>query len=426
MFDRLLKLFTSLRLTVILLAFGIVLVFVGTVAQADEGLYNAQARYFKHWWVWGVTMFGHRVPVALPGGYLIGTLLLVNLIAAHITRFQFTAKKIGIQLTHAGVILLLVGQLTTDLFSHETQVRFFEGQTRSYSESGMKYELAFITDVDAATEEVVAIPERLLARGGEVKHEKLPFIIRVKSYWRNSDPSFRAPTMQNAPPLATNGLARSFDFRPEAETKSTDSKNVPTAVIEIVGSGGSLGSWVVSGWAGDSQLVDVLRESFGRQTGAPMAESMIRRLTEPQKIEAGGKQFTFTLRPARKYTPYTLTLLKATHSVYTGTATAANPEGIPKDFRSRVRLENPRTGEDREVEIYMNSPLRYGGLTFYQYQMAADEAVRRAGRAPSSTLQVVRNPAWLTPYAGCIIVAAGLATQFMIHLVGFVSRRKRP
>ena len=426
MLDRLLKFLTSLRLTVVLLAFGIVLVFVGTVAQADEGLYNAQARYFKHWLVWGVTMFGHRVPIVWPGGYLIGTLLLVNLVAAHIKRFQLTATKIGIQLTHAGVILLLVGQLTTDLFSHETQIRFFEGQTRSYSESETQYELAFVTDVDADTEEVVTIPERLLAGGGEVRHEKLPFIIRVKNFWRNSDPSFRAPMMQNGPPLTTNGLGRSFDFRPAAETRSMDSKNVPTALIEIVGSGGSLGSWVVSGWAGDRQLVDVLRGSFSRQTGGPMAETMISRLTEPQKIEAGGKPFTFTLRPARKYLPCSLTLLKATHSVYTGTATSANPDGIPKDFRSRVRLENPKTGENREVEIYMNSPLRYSGLTFYQYQMAAGELARKAGRVPSSTLQAVRNPAWLTPYAGCIIVAAGLATQFMIHLVGFVSRRKRP
>ena len=123
------------------------------------------------------------------------------------------------------------------------------------------------------------------------------------------------------------------------------------------------------------------------------------------------------LRPARVYEPYSLTLLKATHSIYRGT-------DIPKDFRSRVRLENSRTGESREVEIFMNSPLRYGGQTFYQYQMAAGELARRAGQVPSSTLQVVRNPSWLTPYAGCIMVAAGLVTQFMIHLVGFVSRRK--
>ena len=417
MFDRLFRFFTSLRLTVVLLAFGIVLVFVGTVAQADEGLYNAQARYFKHWFVWGITMFGHRIPIGLPGGYLIGTLLLINLVAAHIKRFQLTTKKIGIQLTHAGVILLLVGQLTTDLFSRETQIRFSEGQTRSYAESGMNYELAFITDADADTEEVVAIPARLLAKGGELKHEKLPFAVRVKRYWLNSDPSFRAPMMQNEPPVTTNGLARSFDFRPAAETKSMDSKNVPTALIEIVAPGGSLGAWVVSGWAGDDLMVEALRESFSRQMGEQMATSIINRLTEPQTVEAGGKQFAFVLRPARVYEPYSLTLLKATHSIYRGT-------DIPKDFRSRVRLENSRTGESREVEIFMNSPLRYGGQTFYQYQMAAGELARRAGQVPSSTLQVVRNPSWLTPYAGCIMVAAGLVTQFMIHLVGFVSRRK--
>ena len=39
--------FKSLKLTVTLLAFAIVLVFVGTIAQADEGLYVAQAHYIK-------------------------------------------------------------------------------------------------------------------------------------------------------------------------------------------------------------------------------------------------------------------------------------------------------------------------------------------------------------------------------------------
>src|SRR2546430_10536820 len=103
---------------------------------------------------------------------------------------------------------------------------------------------------------------------------------------------------------------------------------------------------------------------------------MISRLTEPQTVETGGKQFTFTLRPARIYKPYSLTLLKATHSVYRGT-------DIPKDFRSRVRLANPQTGENREVEIFMNSPLRYGGVTFYQYQMAAGVGGRPAGQGAS-------------------------------------------
>src|SRR5260221_4274225 len=205
---KIVEFFTSLKLTVTLLAFAIILVFVGTLAQGDEGLYGAQAHYFKQWVVIGANMFGHKIPLILPGGYLLGTLLLVNLVVTHISRFQLTPKKIGIQLAHAGVIVLLVGQLSTDLLSHELQMHFVEGETRNYSDSATDYELIFICG-----DEVTAIPDKLLAAGGEMKIDSLPFTIVVKSIWKNSDMNFRAPMMQNAPPLTTNGLALNFDFR---------------------------------------------------------------------------------------------------------------------------------------------------------------------------------------------------------------------
>jgi len=419
MIDRLWKFLTSMRLTVVLLAFAVVLVFVGTVAQADEGLYQAQARYFKHWFVFGISFFGHKLPLPLPGGYLLGTLLLINLTAAHVRRFQWTWKKTGLHLTHVGIILLLVGQLSTDLFSRETQLRFQEGQTKSYSESSMDYELAFVSEASADTENVLVIPQALLATGRELRDGQLPFTVRVKSFWKNSDLQFRAPMMTNLPPpLTTNGVAQYFDFQQSAEVKSMDQKNVPTAVIELVSSQSSPGTWAVSAWAGDDVMAEAIGASFARQMGDKMARSIVTRLIEPQSVEVSGKRYSFTLRPTRAYKPFSLTLLKATHSKYPGTE-------IPKDFRSRVRIENPATGENRETEISMNDPLRYGGLTFFQYQMAADEMVRQAGQTPSSTLQVVRNPAWLTPYAGCVIVGVGLVIQFMIHLVGFVSKRRK-
>ena len=172
--------------------------------------------------------------------------LLLNLVSAHIYRFQLTQKKIGIQLAHAGVILLLVGQLATDMMSREMQMRFDEGQTRSYSESATDSELVFQTG-----DEVTAIPVKMLKPGVEMKIGTLPFTIRVKAFWKNSDPAFRAPMMQNAPPLATNGLALSFDFQQLPDVKSMDKRNIPTAIIEFAGSNGSLGGWVVSDWAGD-------------------------------------------------------------------------------------------------------------------------------------------------------------------------------
>ncbi|HUZ05948.1 MAG TPA: cytochrome c biogenesis protein ResB [Candidatus Paceibacterota bacterium] len=418
LFKRLIKIFTSLRLTVILLAFAIVLVFVGTLAQVDEGLYQAQARYFRQWIIFGMDLFGYKIPIVFPGGYLIGTMLLVNLVCAHIYRFQFSVRKIGIMLAHAGVILLLVGQLVTDMFAHESQISFAEGQTKSVAESPRSYELTFTSDAGPNEEQIVAIPGKLLARGGDIQNQNLPFTIRVKNYWKNSEAQFRAPMMQNTPPLATNGVALNFDFHPAPDVKTMDDRNVPTAEIELTGPNGSLGDWVVSDWMSDGEMVGALQQSYAQQLGAQMTQKIIADLTQPQSVFAGGKQYTFALQPQLVHFPFSLKLLKATHTVYEGT-------DIPKDFRSLVQLQNPKTGESRQVEISMNHPLRYDGLTFYQYQMTAGEAVQRAGVTPSSVLQVVRNPSWLTPYIGCAMVAAGLVTQFMFHLVGFVSKRKK-
>ncbi len=406
--------FTSLKLTVVLLAFAIVLVFVGTLAQADEGLYGAQAHYFKQWLVVGANLFGHKIPLLLPGGYLIGMLLLVNLVASHIYRFEFSAKKLGIQLAHAGVIVLLVGQLSTDMLSRELQMHFVEGETRNYSDSATEYELIFVSG-----NEVTAIPEKMLKPGAELAPDKtgLPFTIRVKQHWHNSDLNFRAPMMQNAPPLTPNGIAVNFDFSRTDDVKTMDQRNVPTVVLEFLTPSGSLGTWVASDWAGDPTLVEAVRSGYA-QMGAAMAQKIAGQLVAPQTIEADGKRFTFTMRPARVIHPFSLTLLKATHTVYPGT-------DIPKDFRSRVRIDNKQTGEQREVEISMNHPLRYGGFTFYQYQMDAGQVAEQAGRKPSSVLSVVRNPGWLTPYIGCAMVGMGLVIQFMFHLVGFVSKQKK-
>lgn len=65
--------------------------------------------------------------------------------------------------------------------------------------------------------------------------------------------------------------------------------------------------------------------------------------------------------------------------------------------------------------IRMNTPLRYGGETFYQASFEEGDRV--------SILQVVRNPAAITPYLACSLVAAGLITQFLMHLFGFAKKR---
>ena len=104
---------TSLRLTVVLLVLSIVLVFAATLDQVHLGVWGVQEKYFRSFFIYsqipGTALF---FPV-FPGGYLLGGVLIVNLVAAHFYRFRYSWKKSGIWLTHAGLILLLVGAVPT-------------------------------------------------------------------------------------------------------------------------------------------------------------------------------------------------------------------------------------------------------------------------------------------------------------------------
>jgi hypothetical protein len=380
------KFFSSLRLTVVCLAFSVVLVFLGTLAQVNEGLYQAQTRWFRSFFIWwGPHGSGWHLPI-FPGGYLLGGILLVNLITAHIKRFQFTWRKLGIHLTHLGIILLLVGQLATDMLSRESQMSFSKGETRRYSESPRRPELVFLTDApNSSDDQVVAIPRSRLKSGAEIRSDDLPFAVRVQNYYVNSALRRRGPMIDTGPPPATQGIGTEAVVTPLKEDTSMDDTNTPSAVVELVGPQGSLGTWLVS--------PDI---------------------SGPQEFMFGGKAWRVALRPERHYLPYTIQLLNTKYEVYPGTDT-------PKNFQSRVRIENPERGENREVDIYMNNPLRYAGLTFYQYQMDQVQVEQNRG----SVLEVVRNPGWLTPYLGCILVGGGMAFQFLLHLVGFVTKRRK-
>ena len=86
------SLFVSLRLTVVLIALSIVLVFWATLAQVHLGVWGVQQKFFHSFFVYeGLGEL--RVPV-FPGGYLIGGLLLVNLLSAHVYRFKAGWRKI--------------------------------------------------------------------------------------------------------------------------------------------------------------------------------------------------------------------------------------------------------------------------------------------------------------------------------------------
>src|SRR5713226_2434385 len=112
----------SLRLTVIMFVLAIALVFLGTLAQVDEGIYTVLHKYFRTGIAWipyqalvrfGQVFFGVSKEATVsdsfpfPGGWLLGSLLLVNLLAAHAVRLKATVKRPGVLLLHAGVIVMM-------------------------------------------------------------------------------------------------------------------------------------------------------------------------------------------------------------------------------------------------------------------------------------------------------------------------------
>lgn len=373
------KFFTSLKLTVTLLALSILLIFWATLAQVKLGIWGVQEHFFRTFFV---LTYVKDIPLPVfPGGYFIGGLLLLNLIAAFLYRFKFTWKRSGLLLSHFGLILLLVGELLSGLWQQEFQMRLDEGETKNYFESYRDQELAIVDVTDPQWDEVVAIPDRLLAAGAPVQHIKLPFRIIPHTYYPNADVRLRGPMEPAAPASpADRDIGARTVVTPLPLTYRDDQRNLAAAHIELIGPEGSLGTWLVSTI-----------------------------LLQPQSFDYAGRTWSLAMRFAREYKPFTLTLVDFSHDRYAGTE-------IPKNFSSKVRLQTTDGATDREVLIYMNNPLRFAGLTFYQQGFDNDDR--------TTVLQVVRNPSWQLPYAACLLMALGLLGQFGVHLFGFIAKRR--
>src|SRR5439155_23296719 len=167
---------------------SLVLVFCGTLAQVDAGIWTAVNQYFRSAYVWipfqifvrfGQTFFGVSSSAHLPGsfpfpgGWLIGGLLLANLLAAHTVRFKLNWKRSGILTLHAGLVILMLSELVTGLFAIEGNMTIEEHGSANFIEEPRVTELAIIDSSDPKSDAVVVVPDRILRKGGLIRHEAL-------------------------------------------------------------------------------------------------------------------------------------------------------------------------------------------------------------------------------------------------------------
>lgn len=359
---------SSLKLTLVCLSLLMVLVVACTLAQVNLGIHLAVDRYIRSFLVWYVPEgTSLRIPV-FPGGGLAGGLLLLNLVLAQFRRLELSWRKAGLWTVHIGLALLFVGEFATAVLQVESNMAIEEGQTKSYSEDYRRMEVVVTDATDKEFDEETAIPDSRLKTAREISDPALPFKLVVRAYHENAQLS-----MGGAPSGATAGVGAGMSVAPQHPVTADGEQNTAVALVEpVLKDGKSLGVYLLSNGLG-----------------------------APQGFIHEGRSWKLALRLRQYRHPFSLTLKDFKHDRYPGT-------NIPKNFSSLVRLKDPAAGDDRDVLIYMNSPLRHGGLTFYQASFGKDDTL--------SVLQVVRNPAWTLPYVSCVLVALGLLWHFGLML----------
>ena len=409
----------SLRVTVVLFTFSLLLVFFGTLAQTQLGMWTAVERYFRAALVWvpfqlfvkfGQVFFGISPSASVggsfpfPGGWLLGGMLLVNLLAAHLVRFKLGWKRSGILLIHAGLVVMMLSELITGLFAVESHMTIAVGETTDFIEVTRYPELVFTDSSNPKFDDVLVVPSSLLKKPGILSKDELPVDVEVIEYMANAVPVDARKGAEEGPTFKSSVGAR-FKLLGCPEESGTSSKpDFPTIRVRFLDK--KTGKPLSPPAAVYGARADTYTLSYWFSPNRTNRLPVYR--FPPQYLHAGDKTYTVEFRPKRIYKPYSIHLLKFTHKTYIGTEKA-------RDYSSLVRLTDPSRNESREVKIAMNEPLRYNGETFYQSGVLGDDK--------GTVLQVVRNPGWLMPYLSCAMVSLGMLIHFGLHLLGFLRRR---
>jgi hypothetical protein len=462
--NKIITFFMSLKLTVILLVLSMVLVLAGTLAQVDQGIWTVVDQYFRSLIAWiDLPVFFPRtwnipdIRIPFPGGFLLGWMLVLNLLAVHGAKFRIQAK--GSRRT-AGFLFLLLGILITvavmqnwgtapvaatddDAF-WRVFLRLGRGTTAAvvlyiacvllyHNKAGMVLLHAGILFlmVGEFFTALFAIEATMTIKEGEtvnyIDHSHRIELSISDTSGSDYDTVTVIPKslLRNGSMLSPESLP--FDLKIHAFlANSNRPKTLDSTSGELLedypeyqdyGSRLYIAELPAVSGAGARNAPAVDLELFDRETGAPLGRYILsfwmypnfvnRAWDMPTRIMHDGREYELYLRFKREYLtsssghPYSFKLLDFVHEKYEGTQ-------MPKDFSSRIVLTNPGDNVERELRIWMNNPLRYARRTFYQSGYLPNDS--------GTVLQVVRNDTWMIPYLSCMIVFAGMTAQFIQSL----------
>ena len=367
---KIVLLFSNPKIFIFTILWMMVLVVLGTLAQRDLGLYEAQHRYFSCW----VTWLGF---IPTPGGRTLLFVMTLNLFFFLLKPGFWTVKKIGIVITHLGVLLLLVGGGITAWFSTEGNMVIKEGETSNVIIDLFAKEIVIIDDENSSFDEIYTISDRILKPGQKIDNNLLPFIVEVIDYHINCEPVRRLETV--GPEY--KGLAQNFILKaipPEKETE-INRTGITFRISEA------------------DEAANGIYSMF-------LAQQI------PQTITSKGKEFTLAIRRERTYLPFSLELKDFKKVLHPGT-------NVAKSYSSEVILIDEDIS--RPILIQMNEPLRYMNYTFYQ------SSFNEGLDVDTSILAVVKNYGRLFPYISSLTISLGILTHMILKFPILFKRKDR-
>ncbi len=367
---------SSFGMACVLFLFLAVLTYCGTLEQVELGLFEVQKKYFES--VFLVHWLFDRVPVPLPGVYLLLILLAVNLTLGGVVRLRKGARTIGVLIGHLGILLMLLAGFVKLKFSDDGQMTLYENQSSAEFQSYFEWEIA-IADSKAQNgsfrEWRIDGPDFLGRPKGKTTtftSADLPFDLVVV----DSEPNSRVePASEDMP---KSRIVDGYYLLPRRLEKTAE-VNVAGASIALRDKG--------TGVVRNALLLGL--EMFPKY--AP----------DPFYFDCQGRRFAIVLRHRRFPLPFTVELNKATRELHPRTMTAS------KYASDITKIEN---GVRQPIHISMNEPLRHKGYTFFQTTMGPENAP--PGARLYSGFAVVRNPSDHWPLYSCIVIATGLLIHF--------------
>ena len=347
----------------------IVLVFFGTIAQKDIGLYASQMKYFSSYYF---TILGF---IPLPGGRLTVMIMTINLFSSLFKKSLWKLKKIGIIIVHIGGLLLLLGGGVTAYFSSEGNMVISEGDSSDHVNDYHTMELAFVNTSLEDSLEYTVFDSPILSVGNSIKYDNLGIEINIIDIIKN----VRIENRISPSDSIYKGLLKDFVLLPKQPEKEA-TQNRPGIILKIEGTG---------------QITDGIYGIFlGQRT--------------PDRFTLNDQNFFTEFRRKRTYLPFAIQLTDFEKIMHPGT-------DIAKSYSSEVNLiENDNS---RRILIKMNEPLRHRGYTFYQASFI-DDLPRE-----TTVLATVKNHGRLFPYISSIIMSIGLLIHLLISLPKTLEKR---